>query len=122
MLATEFGKKIKDTVESISTDETDLEVKKELTTADLVVSVPASISSAGEMLVKITKVDKASDADSVVKPEMEIKNEDSTTEVPAWTQSTTNQSGSVDGADSTDSARIMQIRELFGQNMEKLQN
>ena len=83
------------------------------------VALPAATSSTGEKLVKITKVENAPEADSIIKPEMEIKNEDSTTEVQASTQSTRNQSGSVGEVDSSDSGLITQIRILFGQNAER---
>ena len=73
-------------------------------------AVSATTSCDGEKSIKITKVKKTSEVDSVdsaIKPEMENKNEVGT-EVPTSTQNTSNQSGSVGGADQTDSALIVQ--------------
>ena len=62
---------------------------------------------------------EADSENSVIKSEIENVDEVGT-ELPTSTQSTSNQFGSVGSADQTDSALIVQIREVFGQNVQRV--
>ena len=57
-LVTEIDEKTQNMVETISTNEIDSEVKKELTPADLLATAPATPSHDEEKPIKITKVEK----------------------------------------------------------------